>query len=129
MAKKVLMIDDDPEFVEATTNLLEAKGYDIESAANGKEGFDKAKAVNPDIILLDVMMTTESEGFDVARAMHKEESLKNTPVIIISGIRKEMNLPFGFEPDEDWLPVKAVLEKPIKPDVLLSTIEENIGGE
>ncbi len=128
MAKKVLMIDDDPEFVDATTNLLEAKGFDVESASNGKDGFEKAKAVNPDIILLDVMMTTESEGFDVARAMHKEESLKTTPVIIISGIRKEMNLPFGFEPDEDWLPVKAVLEKPIKPDLLLSTIEENIGG-
>lgn len=128
MAKQVLMIDDDPEFVDATTNLLEAKGFDVESASNGKDGFEKAKAVNPDIILLDVMMTTESEGFDVARAMHKEESLKNTPVIIISGIRKEMNLPFGFEPDEEWLPVKAVLEKPIKPDVLLSTIEENIGG-
>ena len=126
MAKKVLMIDDDPEFVEATTNLLEAKGYDIESAANGKEGFDKAKAVNPDIILLDVMMTTESEGFDVARAMHKEESLKNTPVIIISGIRKEMNLPFSFEPDGDWLPVRAVLEKPVKPEILLKTIEQNL---
>ncbi|MBN2315778.1 MAG: response regulator [Sedimentisphaerales bacterium] len=128
MAKTVLMIDDDPEFVDATTNLLEAKGFDVESASNGKDGFEKAKAVHPDIILLDVMMTTESEGFDVARALHKEESLKNTPVIIISGIRREMNLPFGFEPDEDWLPVKAVLEKPIKPDLLLSTIEENIGG-
>jgi CheY-like chemotaxis protein len=129
MANTVLMIDDDPEFVEATTNLLEAKGYDVESAPNGQEGFKKAKAINPDIILLDVMMTTESEGFDVARAMHKEESLKNTPVIIISGIRREMNLPFGFEPDEDWLPVKAVLEKPIKPDVLLRTIEESIGSK
>ena len=129
MAKTVLMIDDDPEFVEATTNLLEAKGYEVVSAANGKEGMEKAKAVNPDIILLDVMMTTESEGFDVAREMHKEDSLKNTPVIIITGIRKEMNLPFGFEPDEEWLPVKAVLEKPIKPDVLLSTVEENVGSE
>ena len=128
MAKTVLMIDDDPEFVEATTNLLEAKGYEVESASNGKDGFAKAKAINPDMILLDVMMTTESEGFDVAREMHKEESLKETPVIIITGIRKEMNLPFGFEPDEEWLPVKAVLEKPITPDVLLSTIEENIGG-
>ena len=128
MANQVLMIDDDPEFVEATTNLLEAKGYEVVSAVNGKEGFEKAKAIHPDIILLDVMMTTESEGFDVAREMHKEESLKNTPVIIITGIRKEMNLPFGFEPDEEWLPVKAVLEKPIKPDLLLSTIEDNIGG-
>ncbi len=128
MANQVLMIDDDPEFVEATTNLLEAKGYEVVSAVNGKEGFEKAKAIHPDIILLDVMMTTESEGFDVAREMHKEESLKNTPVIIITGIRKEMNLPFGFEPDEEWLPVKAVLEKPIKPDLLLSTIEDSIGG-
>ena len=128
MANKVLMIDDDPEFVDATTNLLEAKGYDVVSASNGKDGFGKAKAEKPDIILLDVMMTTKSEGFDVARAMHKEESLKDTPVIIISGIRKEMNLPFGFEPDETWLPVKAMLEKPIKPDLLLSTIEDSIGG-
>jgi CheY-like chemotaxis protein len=129
MANKVLMIDDNPEFVEATTNLLEAKGYEVVTAANGKEGLEKAKAVIPDIILLDVMMTTESEGFDVARGVHKEENLKNTPVIIITGIRKEMNLPFGFEPNDEWLPVKAVLEKPVKPDTLLSTIEENIGAK
>jgi len=129
MANKILMIDDNPEFVEATTNLLEAKGYEVVTAANGKEGLEKAKVVTPDIILLDVMMTTESEGFDVARGMHREESLKNTPVIIITGIRKEMNLPFGFEPNDEWLPVKAVLEKPVKPDTLLSTIEENIGAK
>ena len=126
MANKVLIVDDNEELVDATTNLLEAKGYDVVSASNGKDGFEKAKAENPDIILLDVMMTTKSEGFDVAREMHKEENLKDTPVIIITGIRKEMNLSFGFEPDEDWLPVKAVLEKPVKPDVLLKTIEENI---
>ncbi|MBN1806853.1 MAG: response regulator [Sedimentisphaerales bacterium] len=128
MANKVLMIDDDTEFIDATTNLLEAKGYDVVSASNGKDGFEKAKAEKPDIILLDVMMTTKSEGFDVAREMHKDDALKNTPVIIITGVRKEMNLPFGFEPDEVWLPVKAVLEKPVKPDDLLSTIEKNIVG-
>lgn len=126
MANKVLIIDDNEELVDATTNLLEAKGYDVVSASNGKDGVEKAKAENPDIILLDVMMTTKSEGFDVAREMHKEENLRDTPVVIVTGIRKEMNLSFGFEPDEDWLPVKAVLEKPVKPDVLLKTIEENI---
>ncbi len=126
MAKKVLMIDDDPEFIEAITNVLDAKGYEIVSASNGKDGVEKAKAENPDIILLDVMMTTESEGFDVAREMHKDESAKNIPVIILTGIRKAMSLPFGFEPDETWLPVKQVLEKPVKPEVLLKAIEENI---
>jgi CheY-like chemotaxis protein len=126
MAKKVLMIDDDQEFVEAITNVLEAKGYDVVSANDGKDGVAKAKKERPDIILLDVMMTTKSEGFDVAREMSKDPNLKGTPVVMLTGIRKEMNLPFGFEPDEDWLPVKAVLEKPVKPEVLLKTIEENI---
>ena len=126
MAYRVLIIDDDPEFVEAVTNVLDAKGYDVDSAPNGKIGVAKAKEQKPDIMLLDVMMTTKSEGFDVAREIHKDEELKNVPVIIITGVRKEMNLPFGFEPDETWLPVKGVLEKPVKPEVLLKTVEENI---
>jgi CheY-like chemotaxis protein len=126
MAKKVLMIDDDPEFVEAITNILDAKGYAVVSANDGKDGVAKAKKEKPDIILLDVMMTTKSEGFDVAREMSKDAGLKGTPVVIMTGIRQELNLPFGFEPDADWLPVKAVLEKPVKPEVLLKTIEENI---
>ncbi len=126
MAKKVLMIDDDPEFTEAITNILDAKGYDVVSASDGKDGVAKAKKEKPDIILLDVMMTTKSEGFDVARELSKDANLKGTPVVMLTGIRKEMNLPFGFEPDEDWLPVKAFLEKPVKPEVLLKTIEENI---
>jgi two-component system alkaline phosphatase synthesis response regulator PhoP len=126
MAKKVLMIDDDPEFVEAISNLLDAKGYDVYTASNGREGVEKAKAENPDLILLDVMMTTKNEGFSVARELHDDQRLKDTPVIIMTGIRREMNLPFGFEPDETWLPVKRVLEKPVKPEVLLSAISENI---
>jgi len=126
MAKKVLMIDDDPEFVEAISNLLDAKGYDVHTASNGKEGVEKAKAQNPDIILLDVMMTTKNEGFNVARELHDDQTLKDIPIIVMTGIRREMNLPFGFEPDETWLPVKKVLEKPVKPQVLLAAISENI---
>jgi response regulator RpfG family c-di-GMP phosphodiesterase len=62
----------------------------------------------------------------VARSLNKEEKTKGIPIILVTGIRHEMNLPFGFEPDEDWLPVKAVLEKPIKPEVLLKTVEDHI---
>ena len=127
MAKRILMIDDDPEFVDATSNLLDANGYEVISAPNGREGLDKAQKNKPNLILLDVMMTTKSEGFDVAREMQKIESLKNTPVIMITGVRKEMNLPFGFEPDETWLPVQKVLEKPVKPDVLLDAVSKVIG--
>lgn len=127
MAKKILVIDDDVEYVDAILNLLDAKGYQAICTHDGKSGVEMAKAEKPDMILLDVMMTTKSEGFDVARELHAEESLKGTPVVMITGVRKEMNLPFGFEPDSDWLPVKAFLEKPIKPEVLLKTITETIG--
>jgi CheY-like chemotaxis protein len=126
MSKKVLMIDDDPEFVDAISNLLDAKGYEVHTASNGKDGVAKAKAENPDIILLDVMMTTKNEGFNVARELHEDQKLATIPIIIMTGIRREMNLPFGFEPDETWLPVKKVLEKPVKPEVLLSAISDNI---
>jgi CheY-like chemotaxis protein len=126
MARKVLVIDDDNEFADAMTNVLEAKGYDVDHAPNGKVGIAKAKEQRPDIVLLDVMMTTKSEGLDVARELHKDEKLKSVPIILITGVRKEMSLPFGFEPDETWLPVKGVLEKPVRPDVLLKAIEENI---
>ena len=126
MANKVLMIDDDPEFVDAISNLLDAKGYEVHTASNGKDGVEKAKAEDPDILLLDVMMTTKHEGFDVARELHEDETARNIPIIIMTGIRREMNLPFGFEPDETWLPVKQVLEKPVKPEVLLKAIAEHI---
>jgi DNA-binding response OmpR family regulator len=126
MAYRVLIIDDDFDFVEAVTNVLDAKGYDVDSAPNGKAGLAKAREQKPDITLLDVMMTYKSEGFDVAREMHKDKKLKDVPIIMITGVKKEMSLPFGFEPDEEWLPVRGVLEKPVKPEVLLKAIEENI---
>jgi CheY-like chemotaxis protein len=126
MSKKILIIDDDADFVEAMSTLLTAKSYAVISAPDGQEGFKKAKQEMPDLILLDVMMTHKSEGFDAARSLQGDEGTKGIPIVMITGIRKEMNLPFGFEPDADWLPVKALLEKPVKPEALLKAVEENI---
>ncbi|MDD4202398.1 MAG: response regulator [Candidatus Omnitrophica bacterium] len=126
MAEKILIVDDDADFREAITTLLEAKGYKIIVAENGQEGYQKAHAENPNLMLLDVMMTNKTEGFDVAKKIAQDPATKNIPVIMTTGIRKDMNLPFGFEPNEQWLPVRAVIEKPVKPDVLLAEVEKNI---
>jgi CheY-like chemotaxis protein len=126
MAGRILIIDDDPDFKEAMATLLEAKGYEVVQASNGEEGFKKAKGEMPGIILLDVMMTHKTEGFDIARRLHDDAKTKGIPVIMTTGIRKDMNLSFGFEPDEDWLPVKGVLEKPVKPEALLSEVAKHI---
>ncbi len=124
MANKILVIDDDNDFVESIVNLLEARGYEVASASNGKDGVAAAKAQNPDLILLDVMMTTRDEGFNVARELQSIDEVKGTPVIMVTGVRREMNLPFGFEPDETWLPVKQILEKPVKPETLLNAVAD-----
>ncbi len=126
MAKKVLIVDDDVDLVEAVEMLLEAKGYVVISANNGEEGFKMAKAQSPDLILLDAIMLHQSEGFETARNLKNDKATENIPVVMLTGIKKEMGLPFGFKPDEDWLPVKAVLEKPVKQGLLLKTVEEFI---
>jgi CheY-like chemotaxis protein len=123
---KILVVDDDIDFLEAQKALLEAKGYTVFGAPNGDEGYQKAKAEQPDLMLLDVMMTYDSEGFDLARKLKEDPATRNIPVIMITGIRKAKGLPFSFEPDEDWLPVKAVLEKPVTPEELLKKVEEGL---
>jgi len=122
MGKKILIIDDDHEFIEAMATLLEVKGYEVEGASEGKEGVAKAVQLCPDLILLDVMMTRKTEGFDVAQDLAQNANTQKIPVILITGIRRDMNLSFGFEPDKEWLPVRAVLEKPVKPETLLEAV-------
>jgi len=120
---RILLVDDDTDFTQAMSTLLRAKGHEVSTAVNGAEGYEKAVAEKPELMLLDVMMTTENEGFDVARKLHENPATNSIPVVIISGIRKTKNLPFAYEPDDDWLPVKAVLDKPITPDLLLRTVD------
>lgn len=124
--KKILLIDDDVDFTESNRDLLEAFGYDVVIAHDGTAGLEKARTEKPDLLILDVMMTTDTEGFDVARKIAETPELKHMKVIMVTGITKEMKLPFGIEPDENWLPVERVMEKPIDPDRLLKQVEKSL---
>jgi CheY-like chemotaxis protein len=123
--KRILLVDDDKEFIEGTKDLLEAHGYEVLKAHTGAQGLEMAKKSYPNLMILDVMMTTDTEGFDVSRKIEESPELKGLPVILMTGIKKAMGLPFSFEPDEDWLPVKAVLDKPVAPDKLLAEIAKH----
>lgn len=126
MKKKILTVDDDPDFREAVVLLLESKGYEVLSAGNGQTGFAKAHDEKPDLILLDVMMTYRTEGFDIVHKLHNDPATKDIPVITVTGIGSEKEGGFHYQPDEVWLPVRAVLEKPVRPELLLKTIEAHI---
>ena len=126
--QKILIVDDDLDFSSAMQGLLESRGYQVTTACNGKEGFELALSLKPDLMLLDVMMTYDNEGFELAKKLSEEEKTRQIPVILITGIRKAKNLPFAFEPDPEWLPVRAVLEKPVKFDDFLDQVAKALGS-
>jgi NADH-quinone oxidoreductase subunit E len=130
MKNKILVIDDDLDFVEAISLVLSANGYEPIKASGGREGFNKAKQESPDLILLDMMMAYKDEGAEIAKALSQDISLKNTPVLLVTGIRKEEDPDSKFKMGD--LPVKAVIDKPVDPEVLLKNIRTymlNIGDE
>ena len=125
--KKILIVDDDKNFSNSVQELLENDGYEVFQAYDGKEGLELATKECPDLMILDVMMANNTEGFEVSREIPKIHELKDMQVIMLTGITKEMNLPFKFEPDETLLPVSTVLEKPVAPARLLDEIRERLG--
>ena len=125
---KILIIDDDPDMVLAAQMTLEAAGHQIFSAASGTEGLEKIKAINPDLIVLDVMMDTNTEGFQVSLQLRSQspdseyKEYKDTPIIMLTAIHTTTPLRFG--PEDDYLPVDVFLDKPLDPDVLSAKVEE-----
>ena len=124
--KRILVVDDDVDYVDSTKDLLEAHGFEVLCAYDGEEGLKKAETEKPDLMILDVMMASNTEGFEIARKIPENEVLKNMPVIMVTGIRREMKLGYGFEPDESWLPVNQILEKPVEPAKLISIVNKAI---
>ena len=124
MVNKILLVDDDRDFVELNQIALESRGYRIITAYNGEEGLKKALQEKPDLIVLDVMMSTRTEGFDVARKLREIEELKEIPIIMVSAIREEMDISGKIKSDKNWLPVTEFIEKPFPPDKLLKKIEQ-----
>ena len=121
--KRILLVDDDVAFTESTGAVLRSAGYLVAAANEGSRGLAMAIEERPDLMILDVMMGTNTEGFDLCRQVNDTPGLQGIPVLILTGIRRALNLPFGFEPETDRVPARKVLEKPIAPMTLLREVE------
>lgn len=121
---KILIVDDDEFFAESNRDLLEAYGYEVLVAHNGSDGLRIARESHPAVMILDVMMETDNEGFEVARHVSESPELRDMKVLLVTGMTVALSLPQGLQPDETWLPVDRVLEKPIAPDRLIHEVEK-----
>jgi len=123
----ILVIDDDKDLVDTIRTILEIKNFNVRIAYNGKEGYKKIEEKIPDLIILDVMMSTDTEGFDFAYKLKNNTRYREIPIVMTTSFPQKMaeNGPERFQHilGESW-PVTEFLEKPVDPDDLISTIED-----
>jgi two-component system phosphate regulon response regulator PhoB len=126
MAKKILVIDDEPDVVTYLTTLLEENGYQASGAADGKEGLAKIKENKPDLICLDVLMP-EKSGIGLYKELKKSDEYKKIPVIIITGFHEE-NFPMidfkKFIYERSIPGPEGYMEKPIDREKFIQTIKD-----
>ena len=125
--KRVLLIDDDPDFHEAMDIVLSQNDMDVVSAYTPDEALEKAVSSKPDVIILDVMMPTGYEGFEIARKLREDLNMRSIPILIISSVHTIKKIPYRFAPDETWIPVDIFLDKPVNAAFLIHKLNELLG--
>lgn len=126
MAKKILVIDDDIDLVEVLRIILEKEGYEILDAQEGDRGYRLAQREKPDLIILDVMMRSEDEGFFIARKIRDNPDTCHIPIIMLTAVSQQTG--YQYNKNEDVLPVNEFIEKPVMPDYLIELIEKHTDG-
>ena len=125
--KKLLIIDDDPDFVEGIKSILDSAGYSVDVTYNPKSGFQALQEKTYDLLLLDIMMGRGAEGIMIARKLRKDPKLREMPVLIITGIREQMAFLFPGEPVHPrFVAVDELVEKPVEPKLLLEKVSNLI---
>jgi len=128
----ILIIDDDRDLVNSIRIILESKNYQVRPAYDGREGYQQIEKKPPDLIILDVMMATDTEGFDLAYKLNRNPAYSQIPILMVTGFAQKMaeQGPESFQHilGESW-PVSHFLEKPIDPEELLSVVAALLKGE
>jgi len=122
MAKRILIIDDDVDFVDLNKAVLESNGFEVETAFSAREGLDKVQFDAPNLILLDLMLEKHDTGFSFAKTIKGDPRYKNIPILMISAVAGETGYDFSQESDGYWMKTDDFVPKPVEPDVLVQKI-------
>ncbi len=120
--KRILIVDDDPDFAAAIAKILTTAQYEVEKAGSLQEGMKAVEEKRPDLILLDVMMEKYDDGFNMCYDLKHDERYKHIPVVMITAVTEVTGLKFSPETDGEYLQAEGYLRKPINPEVLLEKV-------
>jgi len=134
--RRILVVDDDPDILEAIKLVLTANEYQVTTSTNAEEGLQRARTEKPDLILLDVMMPEGTEGFEFVWELRADQDpiVKNTPIIVLTAIHGTTELRFYPNQSDttykegEYLPVQGFIDKPVEPRALIAQIEKFARG-
>lgn len=124
-SKKIAIVDDDLDLTKAIQATLESEQYTVVTASDKAEGMETIRSEKPDLAIVDVMMDTWQDGFEMARELKKDPELKDMPILMLTGVKDKSGINFkSTAGDPTWCPVDSFLDKPVESGILLAEIRE-----
>jgi len=121
---KILIVDDDLDYIKSIRAILKSKEYTVDTAHNTESAMEKIKKIKPDLILLDIMMDRLDDGFTICYRLKHDPELKKIPILTISAITEKTGFKFSPATDGEYFEADDYVEKPVKPSDLLERIEK-----
>ena len=122
---RILVVDDDPDFVEIIRTILLKEKYEVDTAANGDQALEKVRTEKPDLIILDIMMSTILDGVSVSQELREDPELRKIPLVMVSSIASTEHA--EVFPTDEYLHVDRWLSKPVQPQDLLAAVRRFVG--
>jgi len=123
---RVLVVDDDPDFHVFVRAFLEPAGYGVLSAYSEAQGLDMARRDKPDVILLDIIMRSTTDGFEFCHEVRRDPQVKHTPILGVSALEERMAVQYSPDRDPELFPVDGYLRKPVAPERLFAELRRLI---
>ncbi len=130
----ILLVDDDPDYLESNRAVLEAEGFDVHTAETAEQALKLARSLSPAVAILDVIMDEPDSGFKLARQIRGSRETRNVRIVLLTAlndVNREKGIAYRFsdgDRDERWLPVDRILNKPVRPSMLAGVVHELLGG-
>jgi CheY-like chemotaxis protein len=121
---KILLVDDDPDFLEMHKAVLQNHGYDVLTATSGQEGLERVRAELPDLIILDLMMEKHDAGFSFSKTVKADPLFRKIPILMVTSVAEATGFRFSLEEDGYWMKTDDFLDKPVMPEVLLERVDK-----
>jgi CheY-like chemotaxis protein len=125
---KILLADDDPDFIDINRTILEANGFKVDQALSAAETIQKLKAGDYDLLIVDLMMEDRDSGFTIAYAIREDERLRRLPILMLTSAQEKTGFSFHFDQDKEWMKVDDLAAKPLRPAELVARVQKLLVG-